>query len=71
MYKSTPHEDEMKAEALKLIAEHFGKETAHLYEDFYNEHDLNTVMESIQELLSDHLGEEKAQEVLSSLKYAI
>lgn len=54
-------------EACRLIGVHIGEQSAKLYRDFYQDKDVKTVFESIRELLSEVVGESRAQSELSPL----
>lgn len=59
--------DVLKEQSIKLIAKYFGQEMAGLYDKFYAGKDEQTIRNSVNELLTDYLGQTKAQEQLKQL----
>lgn len=55
-------------EACQLIGLHMGKKTAMLYKDFYKDKDSETVLASVEELLSEVVGESQAKRELTALQ---
>ena len=60
---------EVKAKAVNLISTYLGEVVAKSYGEFYAGKDISIVKVSVNELLSDYLGEKKAKEIL--IKYGI
>ncbi|OGV92676.1 hypothetical protein A3B57_01210 [Microgenomates group bacterium RIFCSPLOWO2_01_FULL_47_10] len=58
---------ELAKEACGLIAVHMGKQTAQLYQDFYKDKDVRTILLSIEELLSEVIGNQRAKSELTPL----
>jgi hypothetical protein len=55
--------------AVHLIGKYFGEVTARLYGDFYRDKDLDTVKQSVKELLAEFLGEDKAEGIIKQYKF--
>ena len=56
--------NDVKRIATQLIHDFLGETAGKMYEKFYSTLDEKTVLASISELLSEHLGESQANEVL-------
>jgi hypothetical protein len=59
---------QLASEACRLIGVHIGEKTATLYKDFYKDKDSETVLASVGELLSEVVGEARAQAELTALQ---
>jgi len=57
----------VKDQALRLISENLGEVTAKSYAEFYKDKDDVTIKESVNELLTEVIGDRKASEVISEL----
>ena len=53
--------------AVKIINDNFGSDTARLYRDFYTSKDEKTIIESCKELLSELVGPVNASRQLRQL----
>ena len=58
---------ELQNKAVKLIETHFGSASAKMYENFYQDKDDKTILESVTELLSELVGTAKAEEQLNTI----
>ena len=54
----------VKDKAVNLISAYLGEVVAKSYGEFYSNKDVSIVKVSVNELLSDYLGEKKAKEIL-------
>ena len=61
-------QNSVKDQVIKLISENLGEVTAKNYAEFYKDKDDMTVKESVLELLTEVIGERKAQEKIAILK---
>jgi hypothetical protein len=58
----------LKKEATELLLKYFGHITAEAYTDLYQDRSKDFILLSLSDLLTEYLGEEKAQEELDKLK---
>ena len=59
---------QLKKEAAEVISKYFGQHTAELYETFYADKPDETVLFSLEELLTEHLGEKETRKQVDLLK---
>lgn len=54
----------IQTNALSLINDYMGGETARMYADFYAHQEDRVILDSIRQLLNEYLGNKKAHDVL-------
>lgn len=55
---------------VELLRRFFGDETADMYENFFQDEDAETILQSAKELLTEVLGEQKAEEEIQHIVQA-
>jgi hypothetical protein len=56
---------------IQLYSTNFGSLSARLYQEFYKDKDMDTILASSEELLTEMLGEAKAKDTMTSIRLQI
>ncbi len=56
---------EVRSKAIEIIRDYLGVVTAKSYASFYATEDDDVIVESIRELLTEYIGEERVEEVMT------
>ena len=60
-------DDRVKTEILNQFTLHMGNSTSMLYQEFYKKQDIQTVLTSAKELLTELLGPQKGHDIILSI----
>jgi hypothetical protein len=61
-------DDKIKQEAVDILEANLGRETARLYQKYYEDKETPTVLASLSELLAEFLGTQKEKEIIGSME---